>query len=166
MRWRMQARYVEGAVENLLSTLKWAGLEFDQGALRCFAGPYAVRILTLEGRRSGEGRRRRTVLPVGAEAHLRQIPSTPHRRQSFPFSTLMTFLLTVVQSGKAYHCFCTPTRLAEVRKSLQKSGSNTGYDRHCLALPSEEVTRRLDAGESSIVRFKVRCSFPESQLTR
>ncbi|RPI72944.1 MAG: glutamate--tRNA ligase, partial [Ignavibacteriales bacterium] len=26
-----RARYVEGAVENLISTLKWAGLDFDEG---------------------------------------------------------------------------------------------------------------------------------------
>jgi glutamyl/glutaminyl-tRNA synthetase len=28
-----QTRYVEGAVESLLRTLKWAGLDFDEGEL-------------------------------------------------------------------------------------------------------------------------------------
>ncbi|MEK7544637.1 MAG: glutamate--tRNA ligase [Patescibacteria group bacterium] len=34
-----QKRYVEGAVENLLSTLKWAGLEYDEGPE--VGGPHA-----------------------------------------------------------------------------------------------------------------------------
>jgi glutamyl/glutaminyl-tRNA synthetase len=29
--WVVQARYVEGAVEGLMETLKWSGLDFDEG---------------------------------------------------------------------------------------------------------------------------------------
>src|SRR5512140_1835235 len=36
-----RTRYVEGAVENLIETLRWAGLEFDEGPGRGgAAGPY------------------------------------------------------------------------------------------------------------------------------
>ena len=36
-----RARYVEGAVENLIQTLHWAGLEYDEGPARGGpAGPY------------------------------------------------------------------------------------------------------------------------------
>ncbi len=63
------------------------------------------------------------------------------------------------QSGRAYHCFCTPERLAETRKRLQREGSHEGYDRRCLGLPQEEVQERLQRGERNIVRFKVRREF-------
>jgi glutamyl/glutaminyl-tRNA synthetase len=33
-----RSRYVEGAVENLLNTLQWCGLEYDEGPVR--GGPY------------------------------------------------------------------------------------------------------------------------------
>ena len=36
-----RSRYVEGAVENLIETLRWAGLEYDEGPIKGGpAGPY------------------------------------------------------------------------------------------------------------------------------
>ncbi|BGP72255.1 Glutamate-tRNA ligase [Rhodotorula toruloides ATCC 204091] len=64
------------------------------------------------------------------------------------------YLEPLISSGKAYHCFCTPERLASTRKRLQKEGSNEGYDRRCLGLSKEEVQERLAKGERNIVRFK------------
>ncbi|GAA5876938.1 hypothetical protein JCM8547_006315 [Rhodosporidiobolus lusitaniae] len=60
------------------------------------------------------------------------------------------YLQPLIDSEKAYHCFCTPDRLAATRKRLQKSGSNQGYDRRCLGLPKEEVRDKLEKGERSI----------------
>ncbi|BGP26412.1 glutamyl-tRNA synthetase [Rhodotorula toruloides] len=64
------------------------------------------------------------------------------------------YLELLISSGKAYHCFCTPERLASTRKRLQKEGLNEGYDRRCLGLSKEEVQERLENGERNIVRFK------------
>ncbi|BGP42234.1 Glutamate--tRNA ligase mitochondrial [Rhodotorula kratochvilovae] len=64
------------------------------------------------------------------------------------------YLEPLIESGKAYHCFCTPERLAETRKRLQKQGSHEGYDRRCLGLSRDEVKERLEKGERNIVRFK------------
>ncbi|GAA6046983.1 hypothetical protein JCM3770_003463 [Rhodotorula araucariae] len=64
------------------------------------------------------------------------------------------YLEPLIESGKAYHCFCTPERLAETRKRLQKQGSHEGYDRRCLGLSQDEVKERLENGERNIVRFK------------
>ena len=61
----------------------------------------------------------------------------------------------LMESGHAYRCFCTPERLAEVRKTRQKAGQATGYDRKCRTLAGDEVRRRLDAGEPHTVRLAV-----------
>jgi len=61
----------------------------------------------------------------------------------------------LIASGRAYRCFCTPERLAEVRKTRQKAGQATGYDRRCRSLAPEEVARQLDAGRPHTVRLAV-----------
>ena len=62
----------------------------------------------------------------------------------------------LVLEGKAYPCFCTPERLAEVRGRQQAEGSDFfGYDGHCADLSSEDARRRIDAGERYVVRLRV-----------
>ena len=61
----------------------------------------------------------------------------------------------LIEGGHAYRCFCTPERLAEVRKTRQKAGQATGYDRQCRGLAADEVRRRLDAGRPHTVRLAV-----------
>jgi len=61
----------------------------------------------------------------------------------------------LMETGHAYRCFCTPERLAEVRKVRQKAGQATGYDRRCRALERDESDRRADAGEPHTVRLAV-----------
>lgn len=59
----------------------------------------------------------------------------------------------LVAEGKAYHCFCTPERLQAVREQQQKEKLPPGYDRHCRNLSAEEVQAKIDAGETSVIRF-------------
>jgi len=62
----------------------------------------------------------------------------------------------LLAGGHAYRCFCTRERIAEVRETRQKANIHPyGYDRHCRALPADEVRRRLEAGEPHVVRFAV-----------
>ena len=61
----------------------------------------------------------------------------------------------LVQSGFAYRCFCSPARLDAVRRAQQQQRLPPGYDRHCRDLTDGERRRRLDAGEASVVRFRV-----------
>ncbi len=56
----------------------------------------------------------------------------------------------LVDEGHAYHCFCTSERLESLR-----AGGATMYDRHCRAISSEEVHRRIAAGEPNVIRMKV-----------
>ena len=112
-----QARRVEGAVENLISTLKWAGIDYD-------AGP---------GKDDGLG---------------------PYV-QSERLSIYRQHADALVSSGHAYHCFCTPDRLKEVREKQIANKAAPGYDRHCRDLPRGESEKRLKTGEQHVIRMKV-----------
>lgn len=61
----------------------------------------------------------------------------------------------LVERGHAYQCFCTPERLELVRQQQQAAGQPPMYDKHCRWLPADEVARRMDAGEPSVVRLAV-----------
>jgi glutamyl-tRNA synthetase len=68
----------------------------------------------------------------------------------------------LLEAGHAFHCFCTPERLEEVRRQQQLAKETPRYDGHCLGLAPAEVERRLAAGEPSVVRMRV----PESGSCR
>jgi nondiscriminating glutamyl-tRNA synthetase len=81
-------------------------------------------------------------------------PSGPYR-QSERLDRHRAAAVGLLASGQAYHCFCPEERLERLRREALAAGRTPRYDRRCLALPLEEVTRRLDAGEPAAVRFKV-----------
>ncbi len=61
----------------------------------------------------------------------------------------------LVKEGKAYYCFCSPERLAKIRKEQQKKGLIPKYDRHCLHLSKDEVEEKLKGGQKYVIRLKV-----------
>jgi len=62
---------------------------------------------------------------------------------------------TLVNSGHAYPCFCTPERLDKVRQEQQKRKENPHYDGTCRVLTPDEAARRVANGEKYVVRFKM-----------
>ncbi|MGB2755269.1 MAG: glutamate--tRNA ligase [Phycisphaerae bacterium] len=79
-------------------------------------------------------------------------PVGPYR-QSERLEIYQGEVARLLSTGHAYRCFCTPERLAEVRKQRQKAGGETGYDRLCRDLAPEDVRKKLAAGEPSTVRL-------------
>jgi glutamyl-tRNA synthetase len=67
----------------------------------------------------------------------------------------------LVDSGYAYHCFCSKERLSELREQQQEIKQTTKYDRACLKLSSEEIKTKLESGESNVIRMKI----PEGKTT-
>ena len=61
----------------------------------------------------------------------------------------------LVETGHAYYCFCTKERLDAARAAAEKKGEAYKYDKHCLHLTPEEVQRKLDAGESYVIRQNI-----------
>jgi glutamyl-tRNA synthetase len=51
------------------------------------------------------------------------------------------FAHQLVAQKKAYYCFCSPLRLKRMRTAQQKKGLPPKYDRHCLNLKPDEITR-------------------------
>ncbi|MFH1583403.1 MAG: glutamate--tRNA ligase [Candidatus Falkowbacteria bacterium] len=62
---------------------------------------------------------------------------------------------SLLKKGAAYHCFCTPERLIEMRERQQAQKLPPRYDRACRELPQEEVEKRIKGGEKFVVRQKM-----------
>lgn len=61
----------------------------------------------------------------------------------------------LVENGKAYKCFCTPERLAQVNKDKEARKEPPGYDRHCRHLTREQIAEKEANGEKFVIRFKM-----------
>lgn len=82
-------------------------------------------------------------------------PHGPYR-QSERVDLYQRWAGELISGGKAYRCFCTAERLAEVReRQKQEKRDFLGYDRHCRGIPAEESKRRAAAGEPFVVRLVV-----------
>ena len=60
----------------------------------------------------------------------------------------------LLDNNTAYHCFCTPERLAKMREEQRSQGAS-GYDGFCRNLSPEDVQKKLDAGLPYVIRLKV-----------
>jgi len=61
----------------------------------------------------------------------------------------------LLDTGHAFHCFCTTERLDEMRIAQRAAGENPRYDGQCLALGADEVHQRLAKGEQHVIRMKI-----------
>ncbi|MBU2566323.1 glutamate--tRNA ligase [Patescibacteria group bacterium] len=120
-----QSRYVEGATESLCKTLKLLDLEPNEGVW-----------LDDDGK----------IIQRGDHGPYIQ-SERKHIHQEYAKK--------LIEMDKAYYCFCTAERLDEVRKMQELTKRPTGYDGHCRDLDPTEVTKRLEAGESHVVRLKL-----------
>jgi len=59
----------------------------------------------------------------------------------------------LIASGHAYRCYCTPERLAEMRKEQEAQKLPPRYDRRCRYLSEEERAANVAAGLKWVVRF-------------
>jgi glutamyl-tRNA synthetase len=80
-------------------------------------------------------------------------PHAPYR-QSERAQIYLDHAEQLVASGHAYYCFCTPKRLARVRKEQQARKEAPRYDGLCRRLDPEDAHNRKHAGENHVVRFK------------
>jgi glutamyl-tRNA synthetase len=80
-------------------------------------------------------------------------PHAPYR-QSERVDIYLEHSEMLVESGHAYYCFCSPERLATVRKEQQARKEAPRYDGLCRRLSLEEARDRRQDGERYVVRFK------------
>ena len=111
------ARKVEGAVEVILDSLRWLGLDWDEGPeVGGKYGPYF---------------------------------------QSQRLDIYRELAERLVSQGDAYHCYCSPQRLKEMRAEQVRRKQPPGYDRHCRYLSQEERAKKQAEGVIPVVRFKI-----------
>ncbi len=111
------ARRVEGAVEAILDSLRWLGLDWDEGPE--VGGKYG---------------------PYFQSQRLELYQKAAQR---------------LIAQGDAYHCYCSPQRLDEMRREQMKRKQPPGYDRHCRALSEAERAQKEAGGVTPVVRFKM-----------
>jgi len=62
----------------------------------------------------------------------------------------------LIDTGKAYHCFCSKDDLDQMRKEQQTQGlPKTMYDGRCKDLTVEQIAQNLNEGKSYVVRLNV-----------
>lgn len=81
-------------------------------------------------------------------------PNGPYK-QSERLNIYREYIDQLLTTGHAYHCFCTPERLTEMREAQKKAGELPRYDRHCRNLTKEEVGQMLNSGTPYVVRLKM-----------
>jgi glutamyl-tRNA synthetase len=81
-------------------------------------------------------------------------PAAPYR-QSERLDTYRPVVDELLASGHAYHCWCSPERLAEMRAEQQRAKQPTGYDRLCLGKTREERSVLPGFQETPVVRMLV-----------
>jgi len=61
----------------------------------------------------------------------------------------------LIKKGKAYYCFCSSDRLANLRKEQESLWLPTKYDRACRHLSKDEIKEKLDSWVPYTIRLKV-----------
>lgn len=119
-----QNRFVPGAEEYIIESLKWCGLVPDEGV--GFGGDFG-----------------------------------PYR-QSERKSMYKKYADTLIENGSAYYAFDSAEELDEFRKDAEAKKEVFSYDLHTrnrlknsLTLSPDEVSERLQSGQSYVIRFKM-----------
>src|SRR5581483_3910639 len=81
-------------------------------------------------------------------------PHAPYR-QSERLDTYQPVANALLDSGRAYLCWCTPERLAEMRAAQQKAKQPTGYDRLCVGKTREERAALPGFSDQPVVRMLI-----------
>ncbi|MCX5800109.1 MAG: glutamate--tRNA ligase [Candidatus Eisenbacteria bacterium] len=75
-------------------------------------------------------------------------------RQSERKDLYKDFAQRLVDSGRAYRCYCTPEELEQRKQSRLSEGRSAHYDGHCLDLSGEKLSQFENEGRRSSIRFK------------
>lgn len=118
-------RFVEGSIESMIRSLKWAGMDVDEGVELDVGGK---------------------VIQVGDKG--------PYI-QSERLELYKKYSDQLLADGNAYHCFCTAERLEDLKNYQQANKLPTGYDKFCRDLDPQEGKKRIEAGESHVLRLKM-----------
>ena len=78
-----------------------------------------------------------------------------HYVQSERRSVYDGYVAQLLAGGKAYHCYCTPEELEEIRTQARADKQTRSYDGRCRHLTSEDLERFVAEGRKPTVRIKM-----------
>lgn len=81
-------------------------------------------------------------------------PYGPYR-QSERLDIYRHYTRALIDKGVAYHCWCTPERLASVRQAQRQAKLPIRYDGHCRDLSRAEIAAKLQTESRPVVRLRV-----------
>lgn len=76
-------------------------------------------------------------------------------RQSKRIHTYSKYLKILLDSGQAYHCYCTEEELEKMRQEQMSRGESPRYTGRCRNLTENQKRKFESQGRTSIIRFKV-----------
>lgn len=121
-----RTRYVEGAIENLIHELEWAGLSIDEG------------VVLEDGKPVDRGDAKPYIQSERVEAGIYN-----------------QYIDELLEKGYAYYCFCSKERLDQVKNQQRADGMMPKYDGLCRGVSLEEAKKRVAAGEEYVIRMKL-----------
>ncbi len=124
-----RTRLVEGAIESMIRTLRWVGIEIDEGVY------------------------------IDNSGHIAQKGDHGPYIQSERLEIYKKEVQKLIDNGHAYYAFDTKEELDEMRKRQEYNKLPTIYDRDNMknqfTIGEEETKKKLEAGEMHVIRLKV-----------
>lgn len=81
-------------------------------------------------------------------------------RQSERFDIYAREAQKLLDSGAAYHCYCSPEELEERREQAVKESRPLGYDNRCREISDPDREKFVHEGRQPVLRFRVSGSGP------
>lgn len=75
--------------------------------------------------------------------------------QSKRLDIYRNYVNKLLESGKAYRCWCTPERLKSMQEEARKNKVNYRYDRHCLNLSDDDKKQLIESGAPFATRIHI-----------
>lgn len=87
-------------------------------------------------------------------------PVGPYR-QSLRGEVYTGVIARLLESARAYHCYCSQPELDQRREAARAAGKPSGYDGHCRALSDDQVAAYRAEGREPVVRMRM----PDEPIT-
>jgi len=133
-------RFVSGALESLVKSLEGIGIVPDEGVFLLDDPHTPTRVAS----------RHSETYPGVSE-----VGSYGPYIQSERLPIYAEYAERLIVSKRAYRCFCSRERLDLLRERQTADHEAPKYDKLCLSLSDAEVSRRISAGEPSVIRLNV-----------
>ncbi len=76
-------------------------------------------------------------------------------RQSERLDLYEKYLRQLLEQGSAYYCFCAKEELELDRQAMLAQGIPPKYSGRCRSMQRDEAEKRIQKGESAVIRFKI-----------